>query len=92
MTGADWAVLVLALSWLGVCVCLIGRDRAMAADETPTEPVLFAADYMPGFERLRTAIAEADMETEPGAPSADLIDCWAIWPDAPTHAGEDGTR
>ncbi len=40
----------------------------------------------------RDAIATADIETEPGGPSADLIDCWGIWPDAPIHTGEDGPR
>lgn len=41
--------------------------------------------YAEGLERLRTAIAGARRETEPGPPSPDLTRCQEIWPDAPKH-------
>lgn len=41
--------------------------------------------YAEGLERLRTAIAGAHRETQPGAPSTDLTRCQEIWPDASKH-------
>lgn len=96
MTLIEWVFVGLVVCWLGVLAAsgylYVLAYRALADDEQPaeTEPVLFAAEYMAGLDRLRAAIAEADMETEPGAPSADLIDCWGIWPDAPL--AKDGRR
>ncbi|MFD8687802.1 hypothetical protein [Streptomyces sp. NPDC059651] len=92
MSIAQWVGIVLAVCWAGALLCAAGLCRvAMQADAEEEQP-LFAAGYVEGLDRLRAAIADARIETAPGAPSADLIDCWSIWPDAPTHVGEDGTR
>ncbi|WP_327710077.1 hypothetical protein OG912_17010 [Streptomyces sp. NBC_00464] len=93
MSIAEWVGIVLAVCWAGTLFCAVGLCRvAMQDDDADEQPVLFAAGYVEGLDRLRVAIAEARIETAPGNPSADLTDCWSIWPDAPTHAGEDGTR
>ncbi|MFE1329715.1 hypothetical protein [Streptomyces microflavus] len=85
MSIAEWVVIGLVAAWAAV---IAGADILLRiADQD-----LDADDFAAGLDRLRAAIATADIETEPGGPSAELIDCWAIWPDAPTHAGEDGTR
>ncbi|XMN09352.1 hypothetical protein ACK8N7_26580 [Streptomyces griseobrunneus] len=81
MSIVEWVVIGLVTAW---AAAIAGAGVLLRiADED---------DFAAGLDRLRTAIATADIETEPGGPSAELIDCWAIWPDAPTHAGEDGTR
>lgn len=93
MTACQWFGAVLTVTWAGTLIGAVALFRvAKQADEDDVQPELFAADHVEGLDRLRTAITNARMETEPGAPSADLIDCWGIWPDAPTHTGEDGTR
>ncbi|MGW1661019.1 hypothetical protein [Streptomyces microflavus] len=85
MSIVEWVVIGLVAAWAAV---IAGADILLRiADQD-----LDADDFAAGLDRLRAAIATADIETEPGGPSAELIDCWAIWPDAPTHAGEDGTR
>ncbi|MFE0036792.1 hypothetical protein [Streptomyces sp. NPDC059015] len=66
---------------------------AQLADEDQAEQALFAEDYMATFEPMREAFATAVRETEPGRPSAELVDCWEIWPDAPlAHDLTGGTR
>lgn len=93
MSICQWFAVVLAVAWAGTLFCAVGLCRvALTADAEDERPELFAAGYVEGLDRLRAAIADARIETAPGAPSADLIDCWSIWPDAPTHVGEDGTR
>ncbi|MFF3092314.1 hypothetical protein [Streptomyces cyaneofuscatus] len=93
MSLVDWAVLVLAVSWLGALAgagVLFGMAYSLADGGEPTGPDLASPECCEGFERLRAAVASADIETEPGLPSADLIDCWSIWPDAPL--AKDGRR
>ncbi|MET9973891.1 hypothetical protein ACFYOI_03755 [Streptomyces microflavus] len=85
MSIVEWVVIGLVAAW-AAAIAGAGVLLRIAAED------LDADDFAAGLDRLRTAIATADIETEPGGPSAELIDCWAIWPDAPTHAGEDGTR
>lgn len=93
MSICQWVAVVLAATWAASLFCAVGLFRvAMEPDEVDAQPELFAAGYVEDFERLRAAVADARMEMAPGDPSADLIDCWSIWPDAPTHAGGDGTR
>ncbi|MFE4647697.1 hypothetical protein [Streptomyces sp. NPDC056707] len=93
MSVCQWFGAVLTVVWAGTLIGAVALFRvAKQTDEDDVQPELFAANYVEGLDRLRAALAEADRETEPGGPSADLIDCWGIWPDAPTHAGEDGTR
>lgn len=85
MSIVEWVVIGLVVCWAAV-IAGAGVLLRVAAED------LDADDFAAGLDRLRAAIATADIETEPGGPSADLIDCWGIWPDAPIHAGEDGTR
>lgn len=92
MSIAQWVGIALAVAWAGTLFCAVGLCRVAMQDDDAEQPELFAAGYVEGLDRLRAAIATARIETTPGDPSADLIDCWSIWPDAPTHAGEDGTR
>lgn len=92
MTGVEIAATVCVVAWVCFLACLVGLLHTVlttCADGTPED---VAADPLaPGFERLRTAITPAGHETDPGQPSADLIDCWGIWPDATPYVGEDGT-
>ncbi|MFE2112007.1 hypothetical protein ACFXAY_01255 [Streptomyces microflavus] len=85
MSIVEWVVIGLVAAWAAV---IAGADILLRIADKDLD----ADDFAAGLDRLRAAIATADIETEPGGPSAELIDCWAIWPDAPTHAGEDGTR
>ncbi|MGW3330571.1 hypothetical protein ACWDF9_08525 [Streptomyces rubiginosohelvolus] len=86
MSIVEWVVIGLVACWFAViagsAVLFRNAYLSLAAED----------DFAAGLDRLRAAIATADIETEPGGPSADLIDCWGIWPDAPIHTGEDGTR
>ncbi|ARF62857.1 hypothetical protein B1H20_16775 [Streptomyces violaceoruber] len=82
MSVFEWVVIGLVACWAAV-IAGAGVLLRIAAEED---------DFEAGLDRLRAAIATADIETAPGGPSADLIDCWGIWPDAPIHIGEDGTR
>ncbi|MFB7228478.1 hypothetical protein ACFCY9_12250 [Streptomyces fimicarius] len=86
MNVVEWVVIGLVACWFAVIAGAAVLFRiayvSLAAED----------DFTAGLDRLRAAIATADIETEPGGPSADLIDCWGIWPDAPIHTGEDGTR
>ncbi|MEU2797673.1 hypothetical protein [Streptomyces sp. NPDC007117] len=87
MSIVEWAVIGLVLTWAVVALTadVVARIACALAAHDDTE-------FNAGLDRLRAAIATADIETEPGGPSADLIDCWGIWPDAPIHTGEDGPR
>ncbi|MET7412474.1 hypothetical protein [Streptomyces rubiginosohelvolus] len=86
MSIVEWVVIGLVAAWFAViagAAVLFRNAHVSLADKD---------DFAAGLDRLRAAIATADIETEPGGPSADLIDCWGIWPDAPIHTGEDGPR
>ncbi|MYR93059.1 MULTISPECIES: hypothetical protein [unclassified Streptomyces] len=86
MSIVEWVVIGLVAAWAAV-IAGAGVLFRIAYVSLTSEDTLAV-----GLDRLRAAIATADIETEPGGPSADLIDCWGIWPDAPIHTGEDGTR
>ncbi|MEQ4610647.1 hypothetical protein ABMX48_31540 [Streptomyces cavourensis] len=86
MSIVEWVVIGLVAAWAATIAgagVLFRNAYVSLAHEDDSEASL---------DRLRAAIATADIETEPGGPSADLIDCWGIWPDAPIHTGEDGPR
>ncbi|MGW7196610.1 hypothetical protein [Streptomyces chryseus] len=97
MTGGEGLAIGLTAAWFIAIVAVVGLCAAASAgqDQQETEPTdedsdgLFAADYTTEFEAMRSAFATAVRETEPGQPSADLSDCWGIWPDA-TPVGEEG--
>ncbi len=86
MSIVEWVVIGLVAAWAAVIagVAALFRNAYLSLADKD----YFAA----GLDRLRAAIATADIQTEPGGPSADLIDCWGIWPDAPIHTGEDDLR
>ncbi|MFJ1858792.1 hypothetical protein ACIOHA_15955 [Streptomyces anulatus] len=86
MNLVEWVVIGLVACWAAAIAGSAVLFRIAYVSLTDED------DFAAGLDRLRAAIATADIETEPGGPSADLIDCWGIWPDAPIHAGEDGTR
>ncbi|MFC8625656.1 hypothetical protein [Streptomyces anulatus] len=86
MSLVEWVVIGLVLAWAATIAGAGVLFRIAYVSLTDED------DFAAGLDRLRAAIATADIETEPGGPSADLIDCWGIWPDAPIHTGEDGTR
>jgi hypothetical protein len=85
--------------FLATVIGLFGMLRAASLADCDCEgrdssdEALFAENYLVGWDGLRTAVLTGDRETTPGGPSADLIDCWGLWPDAPafTHPGEDET-
>jgi hypothetical protein len=88
-----WIGAVLITGWFlllfcGAALLVIGHRALATGDEEPDAE--FASGYMAAFEPMRDAIATAHLETEPGGPSADLVHCWAIWPDAPLAAEQDG--
>lgn len=79
--------------WVGTVVVIVACFAAAARcdepadDEDTDRPALFTEEHLATFERMRAAIETADRQTAPGLASADLIDCFWIWPEA----GEDGT-
>ncbi|CAM5365236.1 hypothetical protein I6J39_16730 [Streptomyces californicus] len=87
MNVFEWIVIGLVLTWAVVTLAagVVARIAYSLGRHDDSE-------FTVGLDRLRAAIATADIETEPGGPSADLIDCWGIWPDAPIHTGEDDLR
>jgi hypothetical protein len=94
MTGVEIAATVCVVAWVGFLACIVGLLHTVLRSGAAGTREDVAADALTlthGFERLRTAIAAAGHETDPGQPSADLIDCWGIWPDATPYVGEDGT-
>ncbi|WP_267244393.1 hypothetical protein [Streptomyces sp. PR69] len=86
--AAAWGASILAVLWMAWSA---HRNNEPEHEEPAVEPEDFARGYMDTFDPMREAVASAHRETEPGGPSADLIDCWAIWPDAPSAADHDGT-
>lgn len=87
MNVFEWIIIGLVLTWAVVALAADVFSRISHALTRHDD-----AEFTVGLDRLRTAIATADIETKPGGPSADLIDCWGIWPDAPIHTGEDDLR
>ncbi|MFJ2292146.1 hypothetical protein ACIOG7_10600 [Streptomyces sp. NPDC087894] len=68
MSYLQWLLAIIVVGWVGVIV-LAGA--------------LFVIAYRAIAAEEGQAKRERGWETEPGLPSADLGDCWSIWPDAP---------
>lgn len=93
-----WQVFALlgGVALLATVIGLAGMIRAASladcdCEGRDTEEPLFAEGWMADFETMHPAVLASNWETAPGGPSADLIDCWGLWPDAPafTLPGED---
>ncbi|MDT0567873.1 hypothetical protein RM704_10395 [Streptomyces sp. DSM 3412] len=84
MTPVNAVAIGLSVLWLialtSYAATLRSPRRGPGVHGPPGRP-----SYAEGLERLRTAIAAARRETQPGAPSPDLSRCQEIWPDAPKH-------
>lgn len=103
MTLTDWILTVLgliALIWISALVFVGGLIVIAILSNNEDEPdpqaepehqVLFAEAYERDFISMKAAVAGAYRETVPGPCDASLDTCFAIWPDAPVHPGEDGT-
>lgn len=84
MTPVTAVAIGLCLLWLialASYAATLRRSRRTAGAHGPCR----RPSYAEGLERLRSAIADARRETQPGAPSPDLTRCQEIWPDASKH-------
>ncbi|MEV0090391.1 hypothetical protein [Streptomyces sp. NPDC050738] len=93
MTHWQIYALIAVTATLATLAGLVGMFRASSLpscdtcaecdDQAADKGGLFAEDYLVGFDAMKAAVLTANRETEPGGPSADLIDCWGVWSDAP---------